>query len=187
MTAVLPVLFHDLLARPPESRTFVPEAARPLLRKLIRKNEFRFESLTFYHGVPLVAQGPKTLKPGLLSRLFGKKAPKDTRPATVLSYRLLERAGGKWAVEMVWRVEGAACEEVDVQEVREYLHGQLSDGWGEGVEQIRFGPMVMCDADGLSNCRRASAMEAKQHALQVDLNGQYSFNLTMEGSTLKCA
>jgi hypothetical protein len=183
MTAVLPVLFHDLLARRPESRNFVPEAARPILRKLVRKNEFRFEGLTFYEGVPLVARVPE---PGLLQRLFGK-AHKETRPATVLSYRLLERAGGKWAVEMVWRVEGAACGDIDVQEVREYLHGQLSDGWGEGVEQIRFGPMVMCAADDWRTCRRASAKEAKQHSLQVDLNGQYSFNLTMEGSTLKCA
>lgn len=186
VTAVLPVLFHDLLARQRtapkkfESVNFVPEAARPLLRNLVRKNEFRFESLTFYDGVPLVARGTE---PGIFARLFGR-ARKETRPATFLSYRLLERAGGKWAVEMVWQVEGVVRGDIDMPGVKEYLAGQLSDGWGEGVEQVRFGPLVMCDGQ---NCQKALPKEVKQHSLQVDLDGQYSFNLTMDGATLKCA
>ena len=121
--------------------------------------------------------------------LFGlgrtrKKAVKAE--ATLISFSLLEDGkgaqGGKgcWLVESVWSLADASPDLVDLPALMHELHGQLSDGWGEGVEQIWFGPIVVCeDDDGGPDegCRPAKG--AAERALDVSTHGRWSFNLTV--------
>lgn len=81
---------------------------------------------------------------------------------------------------MLWDV---ACDasSVDMRRLATEIEGQLSDGWGEGVEQIRFGPVVKCDDDG-EQCRPCSSSSSSSRTgLTESDDGRYSFNLTTLG------
>lgn len=144
-------------------------AAATLLRRRISRNDFSFELLAF-EGV--CTRDRKKTWFGL-----GRDGGPVFTPVTKFEYKLDERAGGKsWAVDFVWHV-AAAPGTLDTAAFKHYLEVQLSDGWGEGVEQIRFGPLVRCS--DRRTCRLAKKDRA---ALSPDLDGRYSFNLTTVGA-----
>jgi len=154
--------------------TKVPPAARALLRRRIARNEFGFEFISV-HGVSLRVKMAKTWF-GL-----GRKATRGYSPVTKFAHKLVEQKSGFWAVDLTWHV-AADPEALDMAAFRVELEGQISDGWGEGVEQFRFGPLVVCgDGDGAGACRLA--VGARERAsLSTDLDGQYAFNLTTVGA-----
>ena len=168
--AVLPIVLDDLLGNRSQPapkpllglsrQSAVPPAAAAILRRRIRSNDFQFEFLL--DGIPLMGGGRSRAK--------------------LHSFELIEK-GPKWWVELRWRV--AADERVSVNALRDELWGQLSDGWGEGVEQFRFGPVVDCLDDDYQDCRvPASAARRRELEKAVDLNGRFAFNLTTYGSSI---
>lgn len=174
VSAVFPVVLDDLLGV--RSRLagkglshpsgVPPPDARALLRRRIKKNDFGFEHLA--ETVPLVA-GPSRRR-----SWWWWQEQERSAVARLAHYELIERANG-WAVELRWAVDRGAAE-VDLAAFKAELAGQLSDGWGEGVEQFRFGPLVVCELDDYRQCRPAKRSEL--HGLQPDLDGRYAFNLT---------
>jgi hypothetical protein len=169
--AVLPVVLDDRLGersrwagRGLSHATHVPADARVLLRRRILKNEFEFERV--------LSVLPTKLKKGFFG---GKK----NVPVTLTGFRLLER-GPWWAIDLTWTLPVAAAD-VDEAACGRALSGSLSDGWGEGVEQFRFGPLVVCADDNDTACRLATSKESA--SLQLDLDGRYAFNLTTLGGS----
>jgi hypothetical protein len=80
---------------------------------------------------------------------------------------------------------------MDVDDVKllNYVKGQLTDGWGEGVSQLRFGPRVSCpngDLEFPKLCRVILPGSEYEDGEVHDSNivGRYSFNLTTIGCTL---
>jgi hypothetical protein len=190
---VLPVVLDDLLGartapagRGLSTPTEVPPDARALLRRRIRRNEFAFDELLL-SGVPLVRGGSAggggaggSAGGGLLRRLLrGPAAPAGARaPAQLAALRLLED-GGRWAVDMTWGVAGAAARQVDQPALARELDAQLSDGWGEGVEQMRFGPLVACeDRERTRGCRVTTARTRATQHLDPTTHGRFAFTLT---------
>lgn len=181
VVATFRVLLDDLLRVPRgrSSRTVTPDAA-PILRRRIKSDDFQFGHILI-NGVPLAPEASPS-DGGLFRRLFGYKNNKarDTVPATLGSIQLIEGAAGKWRVELRWAVSIPEGREVDATALRAEVDGQLSDGWGEGVEQFRFGPVVECDGD-YERCRRpTNAARKRELEKDVDLNGRFSFNLAVE-------
>ena len=130
--------------------------------------------------MPLLPAGPAvgaTAGGGLLARLL-RARPRAAAEARLAAFRLVEGAGGRWAVMTLWDV-ACAPSRVDVRRLAEDVHGQLSDGWGEGVEQFRFGPRVVCD-DEENGCRPAVGRAERSRDLST--SGRYAFNLTLAAS-----
>jgi hypothetical protein len=156
--------------------TKVPPEARSLVRRRISGNDFSFEFLAV-HGVILKALNTK-------KTWFGLGRPKSAyAPVTKFEYKLVEHKSGYWSIDLVWHVgDGIAPDAIDLDAFRAYLDGQLSDGWGEGVQQLRFGPITVCDdPDDSATCRLAAPGERVDldgDRLEVDLDGRYAFNLT---------
>ncbi len=183
--AVLPIVLDDRLGarsvsagRGLSHATVVPEAARATVRRMVRDNVFGFESLLT--EVPLRRSSTDRGAWFLWGRRKGHH--RKAAAAALASVRLVEGARGGWAMALEWvlpSVESAS--DVDIAALTGELEGQLSDGWGEGVEQFRFGELVICDdEEGKGSCRRARRGEAA--GLDEDVDGRYSFNLTTVGA-----
>jgi len=180
--AVLPIVLDDRLGarsvsagRGLSHATVVPEACRAMVRRMVRDNVFGFESLLT--EVPL--RRSSSTDRGSWFSWGGRKG--HHCKATLASVRLVEGAQGRWAMAMEWVLPIKSASDVDVAALIGELEGQLSDGWGEGVEQVRFGELVVCDdEEGKGSCRRARRGEAA--GLQEDVDGRYSFNLTTVGA-----
>lgn len=181
VVALFSVLLDDRLRtrNGPSSIRTVPPAAAALLKRRIKSDDFDFGGI-LYNGVPLILYPTKRNILKMLGSFFSasKNATKHV-PAEFLSTKLIEGASGKWRVELRWEVSIPEGREVDLNELRREIEGQLSDGWGEGVEQFRFGPVVDCDDYELCIQPKTAARKRELEKL-VDLNGRFSFNLAIE-------
>lgn len=123
----------------------IPVEARDLVRRKIARNEFNFEEVL-------------SSEPGTARRTgFMRRLSRPSYPARLVTRSLHDGGHGRWAMDLVWAVDAPRCD-VDMVEMRTRLMGVFSDGWGEGVEQMRFGPRVLDD--------------------EGSKTGRYSFNLT---------
>lgn len=147
----------------------VPAAARSLLRNKIVRNDFRFQDmLTTVPGKLPVASEERTFLSFM--KVFRQSPRTPEYGVRLTSRRTITVTSGKWVVHLEWEVsagEGAVPSDVDLTELRRRLVGVFSDGWGEGVEQMRFGPKVSDVVDG-----------------DMDRTPRYSFNLTTRGAKL---
>lgn len=189
LNLTLPVVMDDKLgersrevaAKPGLSYpTRIPAAARATLRKMILgNNAFYFHDLLLT-GVPkLQPRSAPSASPW--SRLFSfwRKKSSKRASASLISLAILERGAENdhWSVEMLWQVD-CPRQMLDMEALMSDLSGQLSDGWGEGVEQMRFGPIVICeDEENDAECRLAIGSD--ERSLDVTTFGRWSFNLTI--------
>lgn len=184
LTAVLPISLDDRCVRQrARDRIRVPHAAQSLVRRLVKRNAFKFEGISFDDGVPL--------KRSLIERLFGTDAKNSKKTSVRLAaYELVEKPHGRWSVQLSWLVRGASASEVDLDGVRRHLDGHfvqglrspsgLIYGWGWRLEDERFGPMTACNDDG--KCRVIRMSDIKH---ENDVDGQFAFNLSIEGSMIE--
>ena len=175
--ADLPIVFDDKLGRRKKAAgkglwlaTGVPSPeGKPWIRRKVRKNAFDFQYLIT--RVPLVSSSTSWWPFG------GKKAKYAS--CNMISYKLNE-GDQHWSMSVRWEVEGQDSE-IDLAAFKKSLSDQLSDGWGEGVEQLCFGPLVVCEDDE-KRCRLAT--RAEQGNMDPFVDGRYSFNLTTIGATI---
>lgn len=125
----------------------IPSDAIALLRRHINSDEFDLCDI-LYNGVPMY---PKE-NDDVSSLASWYKQRKDDVIRAKLSYtRLIEGPCKKWWVELSWDVPVPESRTLNMEALRDEIYGQLCDGWGEGLEQFRFGPCVP-----LQNTRRFS-------------------------------
>lgn len=151
ITATLPIVIDDRVLEKECAR--VPEAARRELVAKTRTNYFQFNDI-FGEGLRLgggrrvggmARTSADNLLPPSFATWFGKQqwtaGGSIVCPVTTKSKTLVRKAGGAWFMKFVWQVKGPVS--VARAEVLAQLRGAVSDGWGEGIEQVRrFGPPV---------------------------------------------
>lgn len=142
IVTTLPVCVDDAKGKPWKEelgialQTSIPEAAKAALRKKIRRDDFMFGDLV--RDLPVVKHARKRLK---------KKAV----AVRIKGFKLIEKAKASWCVEITWVLVNPAeivRQEVDDAVLLDEIRGQLSDGWGEGVSQFRFGGAAEDSEDG---------------------------------------
>lgn len=195
----LQVVVDDLLEAPWDNQGFtimptcIPNnrILRKMLRERISENEFSFDQLLL--GVPL----------------RGRKTPTYV-PVVMKDHRLIEEKGfgGRdlWFVETDWSfidprdtkstttkrkskndttvVVIDSRSQVDDPQLLSDLFGQLSDGWGEGVSQFRFGSRVKCDGPDDVCVLDRPVREYEESDGDYSVMGRFAFNLTAIGARI---
>lgn len=185
LAASIPVYVSDLLrpvrglapAQPPTRFTGSYAALRPLVNAHARSKSFREHALPYvlYRYQPPTARGS-----GLLGALFAR------RPAPVL-VRLVSAApawrGGVCWWDLVWDVPGVPRDALDLAQVRDSVAGGVTDGWGEGAEQIdRFGELCALDHNDVYRPARGAD---DTRGLTAGEDGRYALLLTLKGAKFK--
>lgn len=115
--------------------------------------------------------------------LFSRDA--TTRvPVKLVDMKHAFNSKNQLAVTLRWQVDSlpAGVKRPTVKQVRDALSGQLTDGWGEGVEQrSRFGPIVDSD-DG--NEFKLVPKAAIKKSMQAHEDGQYALLYTLRDAKI---
>jgi hypothetical protein len=172
----LQVVVDDLLEAPWDDQGVtimpinVPTSAQQYIREYIRSNEFDFHTM--------LARIP----------LRGKKAPKyiptEMKGVAVLSERKDEEGRDAWFVETVWQFD-AHRSSVDDTKLLADLFAQMSDGWGEGISQLRFGHCVTNGGSGDTYTIDTPLREYNDSDGNYDVLGRFAFNLTATGARIQ--
>jgi hypothetical protein len=154
-----------------------PDAASmALVRRRVAADDFGFDALLFT-GLPLVAGAPAP-RHGIFGWLFAPKR-RQTVPARMVGKAKLVEGKAYWSIQTRWEYKDVR--EVDVPALLSKLQAQMSDGWGEGVSQIRFGPRVFEDGSRKHQLGKGTFSEDDWSDSAFDgleVNGRFSFNLT---------
>ena len=202
LTIVLPIVLDDFLGHRAKAASRntpgvelptppPPDAAsKALVRRKVAADDFEFGALLFT-GLPLVAAGhnDKNSRYGFfLSSLFKSKNERnndeDVVPARMVGKAKLVEGKAYWSVLTRWeyaRGDDGGGREVDVPALLSELQGQMSDGWGEGVSQRRFGPRVIEVGRGKYRPGKGTFSEDDwgDDAFEgLEVHGRFSFNLT---------
>jgi hypothetical protein len=115
--------------------------------------------------------------PGILGSLFGRT---ETIDVELAKFATAWDAKGVMRWEFEWDVQAP---EVDMKSVREQIAGGISDGWGEGVEQMfRFGPICVSDDYGTKGETTRLATSKEKKGLNAGEHGRYAVLLTTVGA-----
>jgi hypothetical protein len=197
--ASLPVFVDDLLENPPDrDRVLVPD------RPPTRCSTALKSAVTAEMKKPYVLSNLKWVlrrysvsreRGGLLSKLgVGRKTV--VLDVTVVHWKpTWSGSAAYW--NFVWEIKDdqavlggpLRASELDLGQIRETIYGGITDGWGEGAQQVsRFGPMVVYD-DQLDKHRPASASELNPRSRPQHLYVQprYALLLTLRGATINAS
>lgn len=115
--------------------------------------------------------------PGVFGVLFGRT---ETAEVELVKFETSWDAKGVMRWSFVWDVPAP---DVDLQRVREQIAGGISDGWGEGVEQMfRFGPICVSDDYGTKGETTRLATSKEKKGLNAGEHGRYAVLLTTVGA-----
>lgn len=183
ITATLPVLLDDKL-RP--SSKLAHERAPTVMKdanlKAVVNRKIRTEMRDNAQWVLPQFKAPSRPLFGIIPR------------ATVVSVQLRSwhhawRGNGTAALHFEWEAALPQGATVDAEAIRAVIAGGISDGWGEGAEQMgRFGELCVLDEEeGTKETdiyRRAKPGEKTKLGLTVQEQGRYALLLTLKGAKL---
>lgn len=166
----LQVVVDDILDAPWDNQrstimpTSVPRIAQDKLRRDILDNKFDFHML--------------------LSRIPKHSNNKKYTPTYMVEYRLVEKnglCGDVWFVEIDLRYIRPRSSVDDAQLLAD-IFVQLSDGWGEGVSEMRFGECVCYDDGWVLD---APERDYNEEDGNYNVTGRFAFNLTAIGASIQ--
>jgi hypothetical protein len=175
----LQVVVDDLLEAPWDDRgvtimpTSVPTSAQQYIREYIQNNEFDFH--TMLTKIPLRGLNRKST--------YTKYIPTEMKGVAILSEGKDGEGQDVWFVKTVWQFD-AHRSSVDDTKLLADLFAQMSDGWGEGASQLRFGHCVANGGRGETYKLDTPLREYKDSDVNYDVMGRFAFNLTAIGARI---